>query len=208
MSIDIDLTPYSEIQTQNLLTIVVRDYRVEQTELPVEKTLRLTDGNQTVVVNGEEFLPVGKLLTTEYGTSNIRTSDDSIQITLSGVPDESAKEIINSSIKGSYVQLDRVFFDTLGQPLPVRTDTGGNLVTRFIGYVDTYNISETYEPIELQGTVLVTLECLNIITPFKTVKRTFRTNPAQLRAITSPVDVSFDRIPNLVGASFNFGSPR
>jgi hypothetical protein len=206
MSIPIDLTPYKEIRTQNLVTVIIKDYRVENTDLPIQKTLRFTDGNVAQVYLDEDYLPVGRLMTSEYGTSNIRTTDDRIQVTLSGVPISSAREIINSSIKGSFIQLDRAFFNTVGEPLPVRTDTGGNVVTRFIGYVDTYNVSEVFDSLNLEGTVLVTLECLNAVTAFKSYVRNLKTNPAELRAITSPVDVSFDRVPNLVGANFNFGA--
>lgn len=207
MSIAIDLSFNDNIVTQNLLEIFIRDYREEGTQLPQEFVLRFTDGNRAIVVGPNEFLPIGKLLTTQYGTSNIRTTDDRIQITISGVPKDSVKEIINSSIKGSFVDLSRVFFNTNNVPLPVRTDDGGNIVFRFVGYVETYNISEAFDPLSLEGTVVITLECLNIITPFKGVTQNLKTNPSQLRAITDPPDVSFDRIPNLIGASFNFGAP-
>lgn len=209
MPIPIDLTPFESISVVNLFELRIPNYRIESTDSFQEKNFFFTDGTSVVERGTDDYLAIGKLVVTEFGASNIRTADDSVVISLSGVPSQDVKEIINSEIKGCFVRVTRAFFDPkTAAPLPVRTDTGGNLVDRFVGYVSNYTISEIYDTVGLIGTATVNLECSSLVSTFKRGKKGLKTNPEELRALTNNQDISFDRIPNLIGAVYEFGVPR
>lgn len=208
MAIDIDLTPYDSIRTHLLCRLEVSSYRVEQTDVPSAQTFYFTDSAIPLIVGGNEYLAIGKLLNTEYGTGNIRSSDDFISLTLSGVPNDSVREILNSEIKGSRIVLARAFFDPkTNQAISIRP-TGGNIVDRFGGFVINYTVDETFNVEALDNTVTINLQCASFVSIFKRKVSGLKTNPEELKKFTNGQDISFDRIPNLVGATYNFGAPK
>lgn len=217
MAIDVDLTPYSSIKTETLCILGINNYRVELTDFPEDRNFFFSDSQQAIrTSNDVVFEPIGKLMLTEYGSSNLKTNDDNIAVTLSGIPNSSVREILNSDIKGSTVGILRAFFDPVtGEPLPVRSGAG-NIAARFTGYVNTYTVAENFDVLDLDGTTTLILECLSTTTVFKRVVNGIRTNPEDLRAVPivdadtgEPLtDISFDRIPNLVGSTYDFGAAR
>jgi hypothetical protein len=127
-----------------------------------------------------------------------------MNITLSGIPTNSLNEILYSDIKGSKVDVYRMFFDSItGEKLNI----AGNPAGRFSGYVANYSISEELDVEELAGTHTINLECASYITLLSTFVNGRRTNPSDQKLLY-PTDTSFDRVPSIMGANYNFGAPK
>jgi hypothetical protein len=203
------LTSLTDIAHVILFSINIKRYRVNEGDFPQEETLRFTDSVRTFVdEQGFTYTPLGPLVAIGPTSSDIQVKDDSFTFSISGVPQIRVKEIINSEIKGSRVNVQRVFFETDGTQI-VDLDYGFGLgnAGRFQGYINNYSIEDNIDPRNRTSTITINFECNSISTILKRSTRGLRTNPRDLRAITSPPDASFDRVPLLSGENFVWGKP-
>lgn len=198
----IDLSTYSSVETGLFVRLNIEKYRTNPTGIPTNEIIRFSDYIRNVTINGEEYLPLGKLVTIGTSKSEIKSAGDSMTITLSGIPTNSLNEILYSEMKGSVVNVYRVFFDAItGEQLSIT----GNPAGRFSGYVNNYSITEDLDIEELQNTHVINLECSSYISLLKNFVNGRRTNPEDQKELY-PGDTSFDRVPSIMGTNYNFGA--
>jgi hypothetical protein len=198
-----DLTSYKAIESGLFVRLAVGEYRQASGDSPTSTVLRFSDYARTVTVNSEEYQGIGRLLGITSSRSELRTSSDTITVSLSGIPNTSLTEIINSKIKGSRIEVRRVLFNpTTGAQLSIT----GNPVGRFFGVVNNYSLEETYDYSTRSSTNTVALVCSSQVSVLDNKVTGRRTNPRDQKSFY-PNDLSMDRVPNLAGAYFNFGAP-
>ena len=196
----------NSIQTSLLCRISVANYRVNLEDTPEPVELTFSDDYRIIEYDGYDYLPLGNFVGITTSRSEIRGSGDSVTVTISGIPDDRVREIINSDIKGSFVRVYRGLYDPLdGDPELLE---GTNVVGRFFGRVDTYNINEELNNLDLEGTFTINLECSSLVTVRNRFVNGRRTNPIDQKFLTNNQDVSFDRIPTLQQSNFVFGAPK
>jgi hypothetical protein len=165
---------------------------------------KFSDYIRTVVIGGESYVGLGRLMGITSSTSEIKASGNQVTITISGIPNTSLYEIVNSRLKGSKVKVYRAFFNVeTGEVLNIDTP----LVGRFFGIVDNYSLTEDYNYDSKTSTNTISIMCSSIIDVLSNTTKGRRTNPADQKKY-NPADLSMDRIPSLVGSYFNFGAPK
>lgn len=190
----LDLSGYENIETGLFVSI-----DVDGTEV-----LRFSDYNQSITIGGYEYKGLGQFVGITTSTSELKTSSGSITISLSGIPNTSISEILNMKIKGAQVIVTRVFFDAVtGDVL----DIPGNPAGRFFGVVNNYTLEEQYDIDTRTSTNTIDLVCSSVVELLSNKLAGRKTNPNSFRAFNSS-DLSMDRVPNLVGANFDFGVPK
>ena len=200
----IDLSSYTSIETGLFVRIDVTEYRTTSTGTYANEILRFSDYRRSVDIDSETYLGLGRLIGVTATSSELKSSSGSVTITISGIPDSSIAEIVNSRIKGSSISIYRVVFDAAtGQQLAIT----GNPAGRFFGIVSNYTLEEDYDIEARTASNTIALECSSSA-EFLANKVTGRkTNPKSMKTFYS-TDVSMDRVPNLIGANFNFGAPQ
>lgn len=203
----VNLSSYDTIGSALLVRITVIDYRLIAGAEPIETVLKFTDSNTTITVNTnsgtENYVGAGNLMSVTTSRSELRASGSDITISLSGIPNTSIDEIVNSTIKGSRVEVYRVLTNTsTGQPLVIT----GNPVGRFFGIVTNYALEEDYDVNARTATNTISLICSSWIGVLDKKISGRKTNPYDQK-LFYPGDTSMDRVPSLVGANYQFGSP-
>lgn len=200
----INLSPYRSVQTGLFCRLQIDTYKETPTSVPRQEILRFSDFNRTVTINSEDYVGLGRLLGVSASSSEIRTSGESVTITLSGIPNTSIAEIVNSRIKGSPVEVWRVFFNAAtGQQLAIT----GNPAGRFFGIVNNYSLQEDFDAVAKVSSNTIVLDCSSYVEVLNNKVVGRRTNSLDQKSFY-PLDVSMDRVANLVGANFNFGAPQ
>jgi hypothetical protein len=199
----IDLSSYPSIQSNLFVRIAVDEYRTTPGGSFTSEVLRFSDRLGNYTLNSEVYVGAGALMGITATSSEIRTSGGEITISLSGIPNTSIAEIINSKIKGSRVDIYRAIFDsTSGQLLSI----AGNPLGRFKGYVTTFTLNEDFDNTTRTSSNTIVLNCSSIIDVLQNKISGRKTNPSSQKKFYSS-DVSMDRVPNLANATFNFGAP-
>ena len=200
----VDLSSYKTIKTCFLVRIQVDQYRTDPTGSYSAQVLRFCDDQVSITVteNGSPatYVGLGNLVSISSARSELKANESQVSISLSGIPNPSLAEIMNSKIKGSQVEIYRALYDTSNNVLSV----SGNPVGRFFGIVNNYNLDENYDVENKVSTNTITLVCSSWIDILKYKVAGRRTNPYDQQA-WFPGDLSMDRVPNLTGSNYNFG---
>lgn len=200
----IDLSSYTNVGSAIIVRIRVDYYKATPTSEPTQEILRFSDYDRNLTIDDEVYLGLGSLVGITSSLSELKSSSSGITITISGIPNSSIAEIINSKIKGAPVTAQRVLFDTrTGNVLPVT----GNPVGRFYGIVNNYSLEEQYSLEARTSTNAISLLCTSSIDVLYNKVSGRRTNPSDQKSFY-PSDLSMDRVPNLANSNFNFGAPQ
>jgi hypothetical protein len=200
----IDLSSYTSVETGLFVRIEVDYYKTAPGDTPTSTVLRFSDYRGTVTIDSESYVGLGRLLGITSTTSELKGSTSSVTITISGIPDSSIAEIINSRMKGCPIKIYRVVFDPVtGTKLAIT----GNPAGRFFGIISNYSLEEDYNIDQRTGTNTISLICSSNMGFLENKISGRKTNPESMKRFY-PTDVSMDRVPNLVGANFNFGAPK
>lgn len=198
------LTPYASVQSNLFVRIEVDEYTTTPGGSYSSQVLRFSDLLTPFTIEGESYLGIGKLMAISESASELRVSGGEVVITISGIPNSSIAEIVNSKIKGSPVRIYRALFDAAtGQFLSIT----GNPVGRFSGFVNNYSLQEEYDEQTRTSTNTIVLTCSNNVTVLSNKISGRRTNPQSQKRFYS-TDTSMDRVPNLINAYFDFGAPQ
>jgi hypothetical protein len=201
------LANYSAVNSHLLIKIVVPYYRLNPTDSPVYKVLTFSDMNlnYSVTLDGNEYKGLGGFLNITASRSELTPTSNELSISLSGIPNSSIYQIVNSRIKGCEVAVYRAFFDPVtGSNLLV--NNGGNVFTRFQGFVNNYSLSENYSVTDRRSDNTLTLICKTAIDVMAN-KVTGRLTNSVSQKKYFPNDLSMDRVSALQGTSYNFGAP-
>lgn len=199
----IDLSTYQSVETGLFIRIQVDEYRTSSTGGYTSEVLRFSDYIRPITIDGESYTGLGRLLGITTTTSELTPSRGNITVSISGIPNTSLAEILYSKIKGSPVEVWRVFFDPVtGAQLAIT----GNPAGRFFGIVDNYTLDEEYDYDSRTATNRITMTCNSVVEVLDNKVTGRRTNPVDQKAFY-PSDVSMDRVPNLKESYYNFGAP-
>lgn len=200
----IDLTSYSSIQSNLFVRIHVAEYKVNPGDAYQDVVLKFSDKRGTFLLDGEEYIGLGSLMGITSTSSEIRASSGELTITISGIPNTSIFEIVNSKIKGCPVRISRVLFDPVtGEQL----DIEGNPLARFRGFVNNFSLEETWDFNTRTSSNTITLICASSIDVLSNKFAGRKTNPYSEKKYF-PSDLSMDRVPTLENATFDFGAPK
>jgi len=177
-------------------------------DIPGYSVLRLSTYHKAInIVEPDgvtyQYEPAGILLSISEGVSELRASSVETSVALSGIPIEYAQGVQAVRIRGSRIDIYRVFTD------PV-TDTvlsiAGNPVFMFRGVVTNYGFSESFNEFSSDASLSVNLSCSSLVDMLNTKITGRRTNGESMREFYDS-DTSFDRVVDLIGRPFDFGAP-
>ena len=191
----VDLSAFDSIQS-NLFVRIDLSYTSEVLTFTDSRgTWELTSGPGNAP---ENYIGLGELMGITATSSELRSTSREITITISGIPNTSITEIMNSRIKGSGCRIWRGIIE------PVNGLDVIYLSGRFNGIVTNYAINEEFDPTTRTASNTISIMCSGIVDVLANTTKGRRTNPEDQRSIYA-TDAAMDRVPDLVGAYFDFG---
>jgi hypothetical protein len=177
-------------------------------DIPEYGVLRLSTFHKAINITEDDgisyaYAPAGVLMSVSEGVSELRATAVETAIGLTGIPVEYAITVQAARLKGSRVEIRRVFTDPITDaPLAI----AGNPVFMFQGVVTNYGFSEQYNEFSDESSLVINLSCSSLVDMLNTKITGRRTNQESMNQFY-PSDSSFNRITNLIGRPFDFGAP-
>jgi hypothetical protein len=204
------ISDYTSIRSHMMVKIVVPEYKVNPGDTPILKNLTFSDFNllNDIEYDGDTYVGLGALMNISNSKSEINPSSSEVTITVSGIPNTSISEIVNSKMKGCSVAIFRAIYDPVtGATLDVNQSTGLNVLERFRGFVNNYALSENYDVDARTSDNTITIICKSTLDVMKDKKSGRLTNSTSWKK-WYPDDLAMDRVTAIQGTSFNFGAPQ
>ena len=165
-----------------------------------------------IVWNGNTYNSLGHFLGMNELQDDLRSTNNNIQITLSGIPKDPGEAglpgynsfvdlILQTDIKGSRVQIYRAFFDPA-----TREFLSSQTSLRFSGYINNYTLTDSIDAEAHTDTNTLVIQCSSINAILEKSITGRRTNSADQKALY-PSDTSMDRVVAISRTSFDFGKP-
>lgn len=156
-----------------------------------------------VVYQGATYTNLGAFLNIGEIQDDLRATNSSLQVSLSGVPSYILGEpnlialVLNTPVKGSKITIYRAFF------IPgTNTIAQGQVFRRFQGYVSNYTLSESIDQESRTSTNSITLQCSSTHGILERQVSGRRTNPLDF-----PGDAGMSRVATIADKPFDFGKP-
>ena len=194
---------------------------LESTTLLHGLLIKLTvNNNQYFIANtykpitwaGNTYSSLGHFLGMNELQDDLRSTNNSIQISLSGIPKDPGEGglpgynsfvdlILQTDIKGSRVQVYRAFFN------PVTYEfLNAQTSLRFSGYINNYTLTDSIDAEAHSDTNTLVIQCSSINAILEKTITGRRTNSADQKNLY-PSDTSMDRVVAISKTSFDFGKP-
>lgn len=201
------LSEANDVQTVILVKLSIPYYVQNPGDTPTNAVLTFCDGGfRTYQYNGDNYIGLGHLMGISQSNSELKSTSGEITITLSGIPNTSLYEIVNSRFKGSSVQIFRAYYNpNTGEEITV--PGGGNTSTRFKGFINNYSLNEDYDPVAKTASSTIVFTCSSAISVLQQRKSGRKTNQASQNKFF-PNDVSMNRVSTLQNAYFDFGKKK
>lgn len=197
------LTDRYEIKTSVFVKIEVAEYYQQGSGLLGPETLTFSDHSNNYTLLGDEYTALGNLMSISSTVSELRPSSNSVTITLSGIPNQSIKEVVRSKLKGSPVTVYRAWFDVNTAEF-ISDPAIANPLTRWKGFISHYSLNETWDAVARESTNTIQLECASLVDILASKRSGRQTNSASMKRFF-PNDVSFDRVNKIMGENIDFG---
>lgn len=197
----IDLDNFVAVRTALFVRIDVEKYAVSPGSAFVNQVLAFSDHVQPFVIDDQTYLNLGNLLNITASQNELRTSANTVTITLSGIPNSAIAEIVNSQIKSAPVSILRGYFNS------TTTQQIGTVQGRFRGFVNNFSLQEDYDVDQRTASNTLVLQCSSSIDVLSRKHSGRRTNPESQRRYFAD-DASMDRVPTLEKTTFDFGAPK
>lgn len=199
----INLSAYNNIETGLFVRIACDKYRANESSSFTTEILRFSDINRPIVIDGETYTGLGRLLGITASVSELRVTTNDVTITLSGIPNSALEEIMASRLKGSAVKIYRGVFNSSTGALLSITD---NPVQRFSGFITNFNLTEEYDYDNKSASNTIVINCASTVSILERRVSGRKTNPESMKYFYSS-DVSMDRVNELNSTYFDFGAP-
>jgi hypothetical protein len=209
MSYTPPLKNYRAIRSHLLIKITVPYYVLNPGDTPTSTVLTFSDLNlkNNLTYNGDTYLGMGGFLSVTASRSELAPTSNEVTIGLSGIPNSSIFQIVNSRIKGCSVEINRAIFDpTSGAVINVNQVTGDNVLARYRGYVNNYSLTETYDVRNKIASNTLLLICRTNV-DFMGQKISGRLTNSVSQKKFFPNDLSMDRVTAIQNTYFDFGAP-
>jgi len=197
-STDLDLTAYPAIETALLCRIECEYYKATPNASPTTANLTFSNYNLPITVDSVTYSPLGQLLSVSSSTSELRNSSQGITVTISGIPNTSIAEVVNSRFKGSKIQVYRAIINA-------ETKAAIDVTGRFQGLVNNYALEEDYDNPSGSASNRIAFTCSSTTEILSNKVSGRRTNPIDQKELY-PSDLSMDRVISLANSNFNFGA--
>lgn len=195
------LKDYRAVQSNLFVKLTIDEYANTVARNFSQNVLTFSDSTVSRTINGTVYLPLGKLMGISQTSSDLKVTGNQLNITISGIPNSSIYEIVNSKIKTSSIEVFRAFFDpTAGTLLPITP----NPIGRFIGIVSNYSLEEQWDSFSKSSTNTLVLVCASQVDILSKKIAGRCTSPSAMKKYF-PSDASMDRVPVLEKATFDFG---
>lgn len=198
----IALDAYKSIESNLFVRISLDYYKATAGSSPTSQVLRFSDRIHTTTINSESYVGLGKLMSISASASELRASSGDLTVTISGIPNSSIYEIVNSRFKGASITVYRGIFDPSTNAL---ISVSGNPMIRFKGYINNLALDEDYDVENRQSSNTLVLACSSVIELFNNKISGRKTNPSSQKKFFS-TDLSMDKVPNLENSFFDFGA--
>ena len=195
---------YPAVQSNLFVSIVVSHYKSTPTSTPRTEVLRFSDRREPFGIGGATYIGLGNLMGVSQSQSELRASSGELTITISGIPNSSISEIVNSRIKGCPVNIFRGLFDPVTNEL---LDIPGNPIRRYRGLISNFALNEEHNVEQRTASNTITLVCQSAIDILQNKYAGRKTNPVSQKKFF-PGDYSMDRVPNLNKVTFDFGATK
>jgi hypothetical protein len=199
----INLSSYNNIECGLFVRIECDKYRANESSSFTSQILRFSDINRPIIIDGETYTGLGRLLGITASQSELRVSTNDVTVTLSGIPNSSLEEIMASRLKGSSVKIYRGIFNSVTGALLSITD---NPVGRFNGYITNFSLGEEYDYDNKNASNTIVINCSSTVSILEKRVSGRKTNSDSMKYFY-PTDVSMDRVSQLASTYFNFGAP-
>lgn len=158
----------------------------------------------TITWNSNQYQTMGSFLQITELQNDLRATNQQLNISLSGIPvgedtPNFLSVVLNSKVKGSRIQVYRVFFDG-------NTFTPLGVYQRYNGYVSNYSLSENWDQENRLVSNTISLQCSNINAIIERQYTGRRTNPVDQER-WYPGDTGMYRVKLLADTQFDFGKP-
>lgn len=189
----IDLSQYRAIQTNLFVKLVIPSY----------DTLTFSDYHADYTISGTNYQGLGQLLSVSNTSNSLRPNSEELTLVISGIPEGNISDVLNTKIKGSSLEIRRAFFNpNTGELLNIV----GNPAGKFKGVISNYSIIDDLDEGASLGTFSIALIATSVTDLLNNKVTGRRTNPIDQDEFY-PGDLSFNRVPALAKANFNFGAP-
>ena len=162
-------------------------------------TYYVSSAYKPITIDGNNYNQLGYFLQAGSLQDDLKSNNNDMQISLSGVPNTLVNIILGTPVKGGKIVIKRGFFDT-------NTDEiiSGQVYTRYTGIITNFNVEEQNDPFSGDRTHTVVLSCASLNQLLENKVMGQRTNGSDRKRFY-PGDISFDRVKDLQGISFDFG---
>lgn len=170
---------------------------------------RIANTYSPITYQGEVYQALGHFLGMNEIQDDIRTTNNLLRISLSGIPADTGEPdtpsyialVLQQNIKGSLVQVWRIFFDPdTNEFLEAQTSL------RFSGYINNYTITDGLDEIGMINTRTVIVQCSNVNSIIERRIAGRRTNSTD-QNFFYPGDTGMDRVLAISNTAFDFGKP-
>lgn len=200
----IDLSSYSAIASALLVKITIDDYRTTPTGAYTQQVLKFTDWNTSITLGDDTYTGLGKLVGITATASELKSTNGGLTVTISGIPNSSIAEIVNSRVKGSAIEVRRLVFNPVSK---IKLNIAGNPAGRFFGTITNYTLDEDYDVTTRNSSNTIGLICASTSEILEKKLAGRKTSSLSHKSFY-PTDLAMDRVSSLVGANFDFGVPK
>ena len=150
----------------------------------------ISDAYNSFTVNSNDYTSLGSLLSVSDFTTDFSTTQGTISIAISGIPNtiDYMQAVQATKIQGGNVVVRRKFFDA-DTLLPVANAE----YVRYTGIISNYHIEEDTNIIEGNSTNTIVFECASIYSILANRKTGQQTNGSSRRRFYTG-DISFDNV--------------
>lgn len=150
------------------------------------------------------YTGLGSLLSITATQNDLRVTEQSLTIGISGLVSDNVQLVRSSPVRGSPIVIKRYVFDPV---TGVGLDIADNPTGRFHGIIANWSMEFTASNQDRSGEVNIILECASTVSIMANKIAGRRTNGEDQRRLY-PTDFCFDRVANLADSNIDFGVPR
>lgn len=194
----IDLSGYGQVGAALFVRLDIPDVGI----------VRMSNYHRAVAITESDggsyvYDQLGILLSITDTQNELRATSHEVTVALSGIPVSYAVGIQQVRLKGSQIDIRRVFLDPVTDAVLA---IAGNPVIAFRGVVNNYSFSETFNEFSDESTMSIAVTASSVVDVLQNKISGRRTNSEDMRKFY-PQDTSFDRVTEIAGRAFNFGRP-
>ncbi len=152
-------------------------------------------------VNGITFTNLGSLLQISEIKRDVKATSSDLSISLTGIDGTNVALVLDSTIKGSKIEIWRGFLNSNNQIITTPTQ---QFFKRYQGIVSNYSITEDWNEQLRTRVATVGLSCASFRTILENRVGGVRTTP-KIWQVYYPGDTSMNRVPTIAGSYFDFG---